>query len=268
MEGSGGQVPSALERVIRRDRVWLAVGLSTTIILAWIYLVRMAADMNAMAIEMQMHAAMGMTDMRSWGAADWAGLFVMWAVMMVAMMLPSAAPVTLLVLSVYRRRGDPRSRASAVVFVGGYVLAWTAFSAAASAGQVGLHRAALMADDMRLGPAAISGVILLLAGVYQWLPVKNTCLTHCQSPLGFLSRYWREGLTGALAMGVRHGLVCVGCCWLLMALLFIVGVMNLFWVAGLAALVLIEKVAPGGTALGRLAGIAIAAWGLFLLVRL
>ena len=185
---------------------------------------------------------------------------------MVAMLLPSAAPVILLVLNVYRRRDNPRARVAALAFVAGYLLSWTMFSAAAAAGQVGLHRTALLAADMRLDSAALSGGILVLAGVYQWLPPKNWCLSHCQSPFGFLSRYWREGAIGGLAMGVRHGLFCVGCCWLVMSVLFVVGIMNLVWVAALAGFVLIEKLVPRGRAFGRAAGIVIAVWGLYLFV--
>ena len=255
-----------LERVIRRDRLVMAYGLAVITVLAWIYLVRAAASMNAMAGEAAMHAAMGMVMTQSWGLGDWLGLFVMWAVMMAAMMLPSAAPVILLVLGAYRRRGDSRARAAAFMFVAGYVVAWTAFSAAASAAQVGLHRAALLAADMRSSSTTLSGAILLIAGVYQWLPIKNACLAHCQSPLGFLSRYWREGTVGGLVMGVRHGLFCVGCCWVLMALLFVVGVMNLLWVAALAALVLVEKLFRAGSVFGRVAGVAMGAWAVYLFV--
>src|SRR6478735_11875575 len=132
--------PTALERVVRQDRVLMVLGLAATIVLAWVYLVRAAASMQTMASEAQMHAAMGMADMHAWGVADWFGLFLMWAIMMIAMMLPSAAPVILLVLGVYRRRVDPQARPAAVAFVAGYLLAWTAFSVAASAAQVGLHR--------------------------------------------------------------------------------------------------------------------------------
>jgi len=163
-----------------------------------------------------MHAAMGMADMHAWGLADWAGLFIMWAIMMVAMMLPSAAPVILLVLGVYRRRVDPQARSAASAFIAGYLVAWTFFSVAASVAQVGLHRLALLAPDMRLSSSVLSGVLLIVVGLYQWLPIKNTCLAHCQSPIGFLSQYWREGTIGGLWLGLRHGMFCVGCCWLLM----------------------------------------------------
>lgn len=259
---------AAVDRVLRRDRVLMLLGLAATTLVAWWYLVRAEAGMSAMAADARMHAAMGMADMRAWGLADWAGLFAMWAVMMVAMMLPSAAPVILLVLGVYRRRNDPRARIASVAFLGGYLSAWTAFSVAASGAQLALHRAALLQPDMRLGSAALAGVMLIVAGLYQWLPLKGACLTHCRSPLGFLSRYWREGPAGGFRMGARHGLFCVGCCWLLMALLFVLGVMNLLWVAGLTGFVLIEKVARGGAAVGRIAGAAAAGWGAYLLVTL
>lgn len=266
MNAIASDASSSLERVVRRDRLLMSLSLVAMTVLAWIYLVRAAAGMQAMNVEAQMHAAMGMADMRPWNVGQWLELFAMWAVMMVGMMVPSAAPVILLVLGVYRRRNDARARLSAVAFVAGYLLCWTMFSAAAAGAQVGLHRGALMAPDMRLSSAAISGVVLLLAGVYQWLPMKNACLTQCRSPLGFVSQFWREGTGGALRMGLRHGLFCVGCCWIVMVLLFVVGVMNLFWVAAIAGFVLIEKLTRAGTAIGRMAGVALGAWGLYLLV--
>jgi len=256
-----------LEQLMRRDRALIAFGLAATTLLAWVYLLRATGSMNAMAAEAQMHAAMGMADMRTWGVADWFGLFAMWAIMMVAMMLPSAAPMILLVLAVYRRRGNSQARIAALMFVAGYVLAWTAFSAAAAGLQMILHKTTLMTADMRFSSAALSGTILVIAGIYQWLPIKNMCLSQCQSPLGFLSTRWREGARGGLAMGLDHGLFCVGCCWLLMAVLFVVGVMNLLWVALLAAFILVEKLAARGALLGRAAGLAAAVWGVYLLVR-
>jgi predicted metal-binding membrane protein len=258
--------PSAIERVIQRERVWMALGLAATTALGWVDLARSAASIHAMSIEAQRHAAIGTADLQVWGASDWLGLFAMWSVMMVAMMLPSAAPVIRLILAVYRRRRhDPRARLVAVTFVAGYLLAWTAFSAAAASAQLALHRAALLTDDMSLASATMSGVILLMAGAYEWLPIKNMCLRHCQLPLGFLTRYWREGVGGGFVLGVRYGGFCVGCCWLLMTLLFVLGVMNLLWVAVLAALVMLERLTPHGLVLGRFAGVVIAGWGVYLL---
>jgi predicted metal-binding membrane protein len=259
--------PSALERIVRRDRLMTVIGVAAMTVLAWLYLAREASSMQSMAMDARMHAAMGMADMHAWGAADWLALFVMWTVMMAGMMLPSAAPVILLVLAAYRRRADRCARASAAAFIGGYLLAWTTFSGLAAAVQVGLHRTALLTPEMASSSAKLAGAILLVAGVYQWLPIKNMCLTHCQSPLGFITRYWREGAVGGLRMGVRHGLFCVGCCWALMALLFVVGVMNLIWVAAIAGFVLVEKLAPQGTWLARVAGVLLIVWGAYVLVR-
>ena len=261
----GMDVAAALDSLVRRDKFIAKWALAVLTALAWLYLVRDASSMGAMADEAQMHIAMGMADMRTWGFADWLSLFAMWTVMMAAMMLPSAAPVILLVLGVYRRRNDPAAPLSSLAFVAGYLIVWTAFSLAASTAQTALHRNALLAPDMRSTSVVASGVVLLMAGIYQWLPFKSTCLTHCRSPLGFLSLYWREGPLGGLALGVRHGLFCLGCCWLLMALLFVVGVMNLAWVAVLTGFVLIEKLARGGVLVGRVAGVGAAAWGLYLL---
>ena len=258
---------SSVEALIQRDRLWVALGLVAAIGLAWAYLLREAAAMNAMAAETRMHAAMGMGAMtiRTWGVSDWFALFVMWGVMMVGMMLPSAAPVILLVLGAYRLRRETYARAAAFAFVSGYLLVWTAFSAIAALGQFVLHRTAVLSTEMQVYSATVSGVILLIAGVYQWLPLKNRCLVHCQSPLAFFTQHWRRGIDGGLSMGVRHGAYCVGCCWLAMTVLFVVGVMNIVWIAVLAAFVLLEKLAPGGRIAGRLAGVAAAGWGLYLI---
>jgi predicted metal-binding membrane protein len=259
------QAVTALEHVIRRDRLVMSLGLAAIAALAWAYLARSAASMASMATDAQVHAAMGMADTRVWGLSDWLALFLMWAIMMVAMMLPSGAPVMLLVLGVYRRRGDARARLAAHAFVAGYLLAWIVFSLAAATVQLALHRAALVAPDMRLTSVLSSGLVLVVAGAYQWLPLKRACLSHCQSPLGFLSQHWQEGTPGGLTLGVRHGAFCVGCCWLLMALLLVVGVMNLIWIAALAAFVLVEKLLPGGALFGRATGVVVVVWGLYLL---
>jgi predicted metal-binding membrane protein len=259
--------PSSLERLLHRDRLVVGCGLAVLIALSWAYLARMAGGMHAAVAEAEMHAAMGMPEMGAWGVPELAALFLMWAVMMAGMMVPSAAPVILLVLRVYRRRGDQHARVSAAAFVGGYLVTWTTFSATASAAQFGLHRAAVLTPEMASGSALLAGAILLIAGLYQWLPLKNTCLTHCQSPLGFITRHWREGAAGGFMMGVRHGIFCVGCCWALMALLFVVGVMNLMWVAAIAAYVLIEKLTPQGLRIGRVAGGLLIIWGIYVLTR-
>jgi predicted metal-binding membrane protein len=203
-------------------------------------------------------------NMRAWGATDWFGLFAMWAVMMIGMMLPSAAPVIMLVLGAYRIRRESHARLAAVAFIGGYVIVWTTFSASAALAQLELHRTALLSDDMRIHSAVVSGLLLVTAGIYQWLPVKNRCLVHCQAPLAFLTQRWRPGVRGGFSMGASHGAFCVGCCWLLMLLLFVLGVMNLFWIAALAAIVLLEKLLPQGLIAGRLVGLGAMVWGIYL----
>lgn len=253
---------SALERIIRRDRLIVTLGLLAVLTLSWIYLVIESAGMRSMLSEAEMHAAMGMTEMQSW-PRELVALFVMWTVMMVGMMLPSAAPLILLILGVYRRRDDRHTRLNSILFVGGYLLAWTLFSLAAASGQIALHRAALLSPDMAAKSGVLSAAILIITGIYQLLPIKNSCLAHCRSPLSFLNHHWREGTLGAVRMGFLHGLFCVGCCWALMMLLFVAGVMNLLWVAAIAAFVLVEKLWGPGLIFGRIAGVLLIAWGTY-----
>jgi len=182
-------------------------------------------------------------------------------------MLPSAAPLILLILGVYRRRDDRHTRLNSILFVSGYLLAWTIFSLAAASGQIALHRAAMLSADMAAQSGVFTATILIITGVYQWLPMKNACLSHCRSPLSFLSHHWREGLAGAVRMGFLHGMFCVGCCWALMALLFVAGVMNLLWVAAIAVFVLVEKLSRQGLLLGRVAGVLLILWGTYVLAR-
>jgi predicted metal-binding membrane protein len=248
------------------DRLITVAALLVVTVLCWVYLYRMTAGMSAIAAEHDMHAAMGMADMASWGAAEILGLFVMWVVMMAGMMLPSATPVILLVLNTDRRRGGREATWSTAAFVVGYLVAWTGFSAAAASLQAVLHRSALLSPAMVSQSAAIAAAIFFIAGAYQWMPVKAACLTHCRSPIHFLTHEWREGAAGGLIMGLRHGLYCIGCCWALMLLLFAVGVMNLAWVAIIAAFVLVEKLLPRGMWFSRIAGTISLLWGAYLLI--
>ena len=244
--------------VLRRDRAVAMAGLAGVAVLAWMYVIRMA-DMPA-------HAAMAMPGMDDGGRAGLAWLVGMWAVMMIAMMLPSAAPTILLFATVSRRRrlqGVPGT--SVAIFTLGYLLVWTAYAAGAATLQWLLHRAALLSPAMASASPLLGGGLLVAAGVYQWMPLKAACLSHCRSPLGFFAAEWREGAWGALRMGMRHGSFCVGCCWLLMALLFVAGVMNLLWVAAIAGFVLLEKLMPGGERVGRVVGVVLVGWGVWLI---
>jgi len=252
--------PSILEAALRRDRLVVTAGLFALVGLAWAYIAHLTALMPA-------HLGMAMPQAKPWSVGQAAGLVIMWIVMMIAMMLPSVTPVILLFANVSRRRRLQGVLAASVsVFALGYLLAWTGYAVLAALGQSLLHSAALLSPAMASGSPLLGGGLLMLAGVYQWLPVKGACLSHCRSPLGFFTTEWREGVSGALVMGFRHGSYCVGCCWALMALLFVAGVMNLFWVVVIAGFVLAEKVVPNGRLLGRTTGVLLAGWGLWIVV--
>jgi predicted metal-binding membrane protein len=243
--------------VVRRDRAVAAAALAAVAVLAWVWLLRMD---HSMAPGMAMPAG------RAFSLRDILFLFVMWAVMMTAMMLPSATPMILLIAGIERQRRERGHPAvSTTLFAAGYLLVWTGFSLAAALAQWALHNAALLSSSMASASPVLGGFLLVGAGVYQWLPLKSACLGHCRSPLHFLSGHWREGRGGALAMGARHGLYCLGCCWALMGLLFVAGVMNLLWVAAIAALVLVEKVTAAGPWVGRVAGLAMIGAGVWML---
>ena len=184
-------------------------------------------------------------------------IFLMWAVMMTAMMLPSAAPTILLVAALARGRSMP----SASLFTLGYVLVWIGFSLVVTLLQWSLDKAGLLSGAMAARSAALAGIVLIAAGAYRWTPLKQACLRHCRSPMAFLTQHWRHGALGAVSNGVQHGFFCLGCCWTLMTLLFVGGLMNLVWVAALALLVLMEKSLPWGSRMSRVTGAALVAWG-------
>jgi len=235
--------------------------------LAWAYLIHLDRQMSATMLEGQAMAEMGMSMDVPWTITDAVFTFVMWTVMMVAMMTPSAAPVVLIFAGMQRKQTGRRLPLGLLVFGAGYLLVWSGFSAVAAAAQWALHQAAMLSPVMTAASPWVGGGILIVAGIYQLTPSKRACLTHCQSPLGFLMSHWRNGTAGALRMGVAHGAYCLGCCWALMCVLFVVGVMNLVWVAALSVFVLVEKVSPAGQTIARLAGAAMVAAGVLMWVR-
>ena len=247
----------------RRDRVVISACLVLLTALAWAYLIHLDREMSAAMDYGKMMADMGMAMDEPWKTTDVLLAFAMWAVMMVGMMTPSAAPVVLLFAAMRRGAGTQRLPLVVFVFGAGYLLVWVLFSAVAALAQWALHHAALLSPMMTTSSAWLGAAILIAAGVYQLTPFKGTCLTHCRSPLGFLMSHWRDGTAGALRMGLAHGTYCLGCCWALMGVLFVVGVMNLMWVAALAIFVLIEKVGPAGTLVARAAGVAMIVTGLY-----
>jgi predicted metal-binding membrane protein len=279
----GAPGPAALDRrlraVLARDRA-VALGILGAVTAAnWAYLLA-GAGMDMPAHQMSsLSTALGPGDAPGSAAATaamatpaawtpaYAGVMVgMWWVMMLAMMLPSAAPMILLHARVSRaaasRAGSPAAPWATLAFAGAYLLAWGGFSVAAAGLQWAFEAAGwLSATRLSATSLAFAGGVLILAGLYQMLPLKQACLRHCRSPAGFLAAHWRPGAGGAFAMGLRHGAYCLGCCWALMALLFFGGVMNLYWIAGLALLVLLEKALPFGARLGQALGVGLLLWG-------
>lgn len=254
-----------LVTVLRRDRLVVLAGLGGVTVLAWLYLILLAAGM------VDGPGAMGeaMANARPipWTAGDFALMVLMWSVMMVGMMLPGATPMILLFAMINREKreaGYPFVPTGA--FALGYAGAWTAFSLFATILQWALHSAALLSPMLVSTSAVLAGALFIAAGAYQLTPLKHACLKNCRSPVHFIMTRWRSGAGGALRMGLEHGAYCVGCCWFLMGLLFVLGVMNLLWVAALTILVLVEKAAPHGEWTARISGVAMLAAGLYLLI--
>ncbi len=268
-------IDASLEAVVRRDRLVVVTALFAVIASAWAYLLA-GAGMGMSAFEMtrmsQLEIAEGMGGMAMMTPAVWTPgyailMFFMWWVMMVAMMLPSAAPMILLFATINRKQHDTgQPYVATSIFALGYLAAWAGFSLVAVIMQWGFERTALLSPMLVRTNVIFGGVLLLVAGVYQLTPIKQACLRHCRSPLAFLSIHWRRGARGALRMGLEHGAYCVGCCWFLMGLLFFGGVMNLYWIVGLALFVLFEKMVPAGHWFGYATGVALSVWGVSTLV--
>jgi predicted metal-binding membrane protein len=261
-----------VEAALRRQRAVTIAALVLLTALAWAWLLQGAGMGMAPHVSLHLFPAtagdpmpampgMAMAGPTGWSAGQLLLAVSMWWVMMVAMMLPAAAPVILL----YARAAPAQAssvRPATGAFVAGYLGAWGGFSLAAAAAQDALQRLGVLAP-MAMATSAkwLAAGILIAAGLYQLSPLKEACLAHCRSPAQFLSRHYRPGAMGALRMGAIHGAFCLGCCWLLMALLFVGGVMNLAWIALLALLVAGEKLLPGGRLLGLAAGLGFIVWG-------
>ncbi len=249
---------SVLERLLRRDRLIVILGLASVSALAWFRVLQ--DSLGGMGADQSM-ADMAMTQM-VWTPLVVAAMLAMWTIMMAAMMLPGAAPMILLFATLSRKQRERQTPyGPTAAFALGYAIIWLGFSLLATAAQWGLDAAALLSPGLAVTSRLIAGGVLLGAGVYQFTPVKTTCLKNCRTPLDFLMGHWRSGPRGAFVMGIQHGLYCLGCCWLLMALLFVGGIMNLAWVAALSLFVLLEKTVPGGRWLDRAAGLALILWG-------
>jgi predicted metal-binding membrane protein len=250
---------AAAPRLPLAERLTLLAALAAVSALSWLYLIRMPmqpADLGTVGARLLSVLPPRFADL-------WL-TFMMWSVMMVAMMLPSASPMILTYAAIARRQ--PRTpRYTSWIFAGSYAVVWTLFSAAATGGQLLLEKSSLV-DGASRATSVAGAVLLILAGVYQLTPIKDRCLAHCRSPLGFFITEWRDGVSGAFTMGIKHGANCLGCCWMLMGLLFVFGAMNLIWVAALSILVLLEKLAPFGHTIARAGGVAMLAGAIALVI--
>lgn len=238
-----------------RDRLLALVIISAITALGWLYLVRMNAAMP------NDHGGMGqmiMPTMMPDMTEQLVSAAVVWSIMMVAMMLPTALPAVMVFDGLSRRRvphGQPA--VSTGLFIAGYLAVWTGYSVLAAAGQVALSHAALLTPMLKSTSQALSVAILLAAGGFQFTALKAMCVTQCRTPFAFFLAEWRDGKTGALVLGLKHGSYCVGCCWALMAVMFVVGAMNLLWMAALTLLMLVEKVAPARWRISQVTGVVL-----------
>ena len=254
---------STIAKDVRRDRLIVLAAVVAVIAVAWIYVVIRAQGMSDLA-------AIGVAtqiQIKAWTTVDLLLLFVMWTIMMVGMMLPSAVPLILNFTA--EARQEPHQAgvlAPTTALVLGYVVVWTGFSVLATTGQWALHQAALLSPMMVSTSPVLSGALLLAAGVYQLTPMQYNLLKRCRQPLHFLNLHWREGTGGAFVMGLEHGAYCLGCCFVLMGILFIGGVMNLLLLAAVTAFVLFEKALPYGNIAGRVSGPLMIAAGIYFLV--
>lgn len=258
----------SFESILKRDRAIILASVACLTAVAWGYMAVEARAMYATGVCSCAGMQMSGPDITPWSANALFALFLMWTEMMVAMMLPSAAPMILTFAMINRKRHEQeRPFVPTGFFAAGYVAIWTAFSAVAALAQWALHAKALLSPMMVSSSAALGGILLVSAGLFQWTPWKHACLSRCQSPLAFLMTQWREGKAGAFNMGLKHGLHCAGCCWILMALLFVAGVMNLWWIAAITALVLLEKFFRQGGRIAKFAGLLFCLWGAWLIAR-
>jgi len=256
---------NSLRDILKRDRFIVVSGLSVISILSWLYIIYLYRQMEVMNMD-ALFFSMPMTP--SWTMVDFALLFLMWFVMMIAMMTPAVAPLILIFLMVNRqRKQQSRPYVNTAYLMTGYFLVWAAFSFAATSLQWLLQQISLMNPEMKTTNKILGSVILIAAGIFQFTPLKHTCLQNCRSPFQFVQRHWREGKRGALRMGIQNGIYCLGCCWMLMALLFVAGIMNLMWIALIALFVLVEKISFRVKWIPYVAGLLLIVYGVILLIR-
>lgn len=241
-----------------RGRVPVWIGLAAIVALSWVYLARMNADMSGMMGGMAHHAMARPGP----GLSELILAVLLWSAMMVAMMVPTTIPAVSLFTTLSPRRNPANATSTmTALFVAGYVVAWIGYAVAAALAQWMLQRGALLTPMAESASGALSAAILVGAGVFQFTPVKEACLTKCRTPLAFFLAEWRDGKAGAFVLGLRHGRYCVVCCWALMAVMLMVGAMNLIWMALFTVFLLGEKVAPARWQISRISGAILVAWG-------
>lgn len=248
-----------LEKILKNDRLIIIAGIAVVSVIAWTYMVKVSVSVGQLISAPTPHA---------WNLNVLASHFCMWIIMMIAMMLPTAGPMILTFSSISRGRkhkNQPYVKTS--IFTGGYLLVTVGYSLFVTLLQWWLHYKAILTPFGSSNSQLFTGILLLTAGIYQWSKLKQVCLRFCRSPFHFLMVNWKEGVSGALYMGIKHGLLCAGCCWALMLLMFMGGVMNLLWMIVITAIILIEKVAPRGDIFAKTAGVAMMLVGFYFFIN-
>lgn len=250
-----------LVKLFKKENIFVILCISILMILSWIYIFNISSMKTSGTMDSKLYNII-MPQMEKWTLNNTLTTLVMWSVMMIAMMLPSAMPMVLVFSAVNKKRHSFGNQLVPTwIFVFGYIIVWIIFSLIATLTQLVIHNFALVSPEIRIINPVLSGIILISAGVYQFTPVKEVCLKNCQSPLSFMMNYWRAGKVGAFIMGLHHGLYCVGCCWILMILLFVAGVMNLLWISLIAIFIFLEKVIQRNYLLSYIAGFLLIVWG-------
>ncbi len=259
---SSVRVERPLRHLLRRDWILVLLGVTLLTVLSWLYLLEISHGLVGVGLQMTMPAHQG------WSGTHFVLVLAMWMVMMIAMMAPSALPYLLTYAGLQRKKGRGTPELGTASFFLGYFLAWSGYSLIAAVVQWGLHSLQISAPALTTAGPMAGGGFLILTGLFQFSRLKYSCLNQCRSPLGYFMTNWREGRWGALWMGAHHGTYCIGCCWALMGLMFVLGVMNVLWMAILAGVILIEKVFPRGIWISRLTGAVFLFWGGYAIVQL
>lgn len=254
-----------LVSVLKKDRIIVLIALFILSVLSWLYIIYLYNQMYPMNMD-ALFFAMPMTP--QWSRTDFVLLFLMWFVMMIAMMTPSVTPLVIIFTLINRKRQQQQNPyISSGYLLSGYFLIWAAFSLFATLLQWLLQRASLLNPEMITTSKVLGGIILIAAGIFQFTPLKNTCLSNCRSPIGFIHQHWKDGKGGAIRMGIQNGVYCLGCCWILMILLFVSGIMNILWIAIISLFVLIEKFLSSVKVISFIVGIALIAYGIIVLLQ-